>query len=222
MTRRLRGAVDDSGLPDGRGSVLRRGRVPPTRPRWTGRPAGSSRAPSRSGRASLGPGFKEFFVGNRLHDRRGRQVHRRDDRRVLQEGVRLGGWGCLPRGRAGLERIEKVREAEIVVGDAGLPGQPHARVVDLTHPRFSSCRPTAVEGGRRSPEGPSPARGEAPPRRWAGRTPLYGLVRQHGQVTVEALEPRGPAAGRDPRTRPRGEIGERPARAAPSSSPCGG
>src|SRR5690606_7627123 len=42
---------------------------------------------------------------------------------------------CLPRARASLERVEEAGEAEGVVGEAVLAGEPHARLVRGAHHR---------------------------------------------------------------------------------------
>src|SRR5687768_9392300 len=39
----------------------------------------------------------------------------------------------LPRARAGFERVEEVREADVVIRKSVLPGHTHARVVDRAH-----------------------------------------------------------------------------------------
>src|SRR5438445_12092700 len=102
---------------------------------------------------------------------------------------RAGRWRRLPRVDAGLEGVEEIGEAAVIVGDAVLSGEPHALVVEAAqrsgHPWCDRTR-----GGPQSEEGLPQLGTEPAARQKTGEG--RGVVRgEHREVALQPLEARG-------------------------------
>ena len=101
--------------------------------------------------------------------------------------------------------MKEVREALVVVGEPVLPGEPHPLVVE---PSQDSTNQGFVPSGRR-PQG-AEARFQLPTQSDSVNHPIEGLrvvSRQHAQLTMESLRPRGLDEFRFTRV-PEGQEGE--------------
>src|SRR5438445_12434637 len=99
---------------------------------------------------------------------------------------RAGRWRRLPRVDAGLEGVEEIGEATVIVGDAVLSGEPHALVVE-------AAQRSGHPGCDRARRGPQPEEGlpelgtEPAARHETGEG--RGVVRgEYGQVALQPLE----------------------------------